>query len=151
TAVATAVRRDDVNALDPPPRFTPAPKPPSWPVADDPVTSRLVLVATTHQQAETSGPVGALDLYDSPTVAAIRDRLGGIPPYRRRLRLLSARYHVVHPDQNLIPYRHPLTWSIALGLRDHLAADLYRDPTIDPPPKEILIIANPLWMVALAR
>jgi hypothetical protein len=132
-------------------RFATVDRPPTRPPITDHLGSRLVLVAASPHQADVSRPVPALDLYAGPAVAAIRDRLGGIPAYRRRVRLLSARHGVVHPDQNLTPYRQPLTPPLALSLRDHLAHDLWRDPTIDPLPGELVVIAGPLWLLALAR
>jgi hypothetical protein len=119
-------------------------------VVDRAPHGRLVLAATFTEQADTTYPVCALELYGGPTVAVLRQRLGGIPTYRRRIRLLSARHGLVHPDQCLTPYQQPLYWPAALELREHLAVDLRRDPTIDPQPDDILIIASPLWMVALA-
>jgi hypothetical protein len=43
--------------------------------------------------------VAALDLYVGPRVIALRERLGGLPAYRRRVRILSAKHGPVYADQ----------------------------------------------------
>jgi hypothetical protein len=87
----------------------------------------------------------ALDLYDSPPVIALRHRLGGTPAYRQRIRILSPRHGLLHPDAKLYPHRHSLSWQNALNLREHLIPQLQQIPTA-----HLLLIANPLWLLVLA-
>ena len=80
---------------------------------------------------------------------ALRERVGDEPAYRRRVRLLSARHGAVHADQLIWPYRQPLTIDRAYRLREPVAAELQLDWVFDGVPAEVLVIASPLWMVAL--
>jgi hypothetical protein len=117
--------------------------------ADDPVTGRMVLVEGSRSQVEVDHPIMAFDLYDGPRVRDLRDRVGGTPALRRRVRLLSVKYGLVFADQVIAPYRWPLTIARAYHLREPLAGEVHTDWLFEGVPAEVLVIASPLWMVAL--
>jgi hypothetical protein len=117
--------------------------------ADDPVTGRMVLIEGSRTQIEVGHPVSAFDLYDARPVRDLRDRLGGTPAWRRQVRLLSVRYGLVYADQLITPYRWPLPLERAYHLREPLAGEIHTDWLFDGVPAEVLVVASPLWMVAL--
>jgi hypothetical protein len=120
------------------------------PAADDPVTARLVIVGCSAEKATTVGPLPALDLYDGGCVPQVRAWLGGQPRRRARVRFLSAEHGLVTADTLLHPYDRPLDADRAVQLRPQVADALHREMAADGIPDEVLVVAEPLYLVLLA-
>jgi len=114
------------------------------------VVDRMIVVAGSRLQVEVGHPVAAFDLYTGGRVTALRQRLGGVPAYRRRVRPLSSVHALVHADQNLALCLQPLTVQRAYQLREPIAADVQREWALDGVPSELLVVASPWWMVAFS-
>ncbi len=111
----------------------------------------MVIVASSRQQHDAGYPVAALDLYAAGRVPQLRARFDGLPGYRRRVWVLSARHGLVHADQLLTPYRQPLTVDRALCLRDRVAAEVELEWLFYGVPAEVLVVAGPAWMLTLGE
>jgi hypothetical protein len=121
------------------------------PGSDREQVDRAVLVAAPADQHEVAYPTAALDLYRGPVVELLRARVAATPAWRRRTRLLSARHGLVHPDQLLTCYRRRLSVQAAQDMRGDLTRDMQRDWLAQGMwPREVLLIASPLWLLALA-
>ena len=118
---------------------------------DHPVTGRMVIVASSRQQADPGSPAAAFDLYAGGRVPQLRQRLGGHPAHRRRIWLLSARNALVHADQVVLSYQRALTVERALRLRDRVAAEVEVEWMFYGVPAEVLVVAGPVWMVTLGE
>jgi len=123
---------------------------PARPTGADQDTSRLVIVGCSANKATTAGPLPALELYDGGCVPPLRARLGGQPRLRARVRFLSAEHGLVTADTLLHPYDRPLDGQRAVELRPHVASALGRDMAAHGVPEEILLVAEPLYLVLLA-
>ncbi|MGH3771949.1 MAG: DUF6884 domain-containing protein, partial [Pseudonocardiaceae bacterium] len=120
---------------------------PLSPAEDHPVASRMVIVGCTARKALTPGPFPALELYQGGCVPQIRARLGGDPRLRARVRFLSAEHGLVTADTPLHPYDRPLDPDRAGQLRPAVIAALHREMTTDGVPHEVLVVAEPLYLV----
>jgi hypothetical protein len=121
-----------------------------WPAEDHPVSARLVVVGCTARKAPTQGALPALELYEGGCVPALRARLGGQPRLRARVRFLSAEHGLVTADTPLHPYDRPLDLARAVQLRPAVMAALHREMTTGGVPREVLVVAEPLYLVLLA-
>jgi hypothetical protein len=121
-----------------------------WPAEDHPVTTRMVIVGCTARKALTPEPLPALELYEGGCVPSLRARLGGQPQLRARVRFLSAEHGLVTADTPLRPYDRPLDPARAAQLRPVVMAALHREMTTDGVPHEVLVVAEPLYLVLLA-
>ncbi|MGH3778363.1 MAG: hypothetical protein ACRDRR_21915 [Pseudonocardiaceae bacterium] len=120
------------------------------PAEDHLVLSRMVILGCTARKALTPGPLPALELYEGGCVPQLRARLGGDPRLRARVRFLSAEHGLVTADTPLHPYDRPLDPDRAVALRPAVIATLHRDMTTDGVPYEVLVVAEPLYLVLLA-
>lgn len=109
----------------------------------------LVIVGCSAEKTSTDRALPALDLYDGGCVPAVRTRLGDIPPLRRRVRFLSALHGLITADTPLDPYDLPLNPVRAHQLRPQVAAQLRVELTAGVP-GDVLVIAEPLYLVLLA-
>lgn len=123
---------------------------PLLPAEDHPVLSRMVIVGCSARKAVTPGPLAALELYEGGCVPPLRARLGGQPQLRARVRILSAEHGLVTADTPLHTYDRPLDPGRAAELRPAVMAALHREMTIDGVPHEVLVVAEPLYLVLLA-
>lgn len=129
--------------------MTPPPTPAAAPaIAPDP--SRLVIVGCCARKTSTAQPVPALELYDGGCVPPLRARLGHNPRLRARIRFLSAQHGLVTADTPLHAYDRPLDPARAAQLRPHVWAALHTDLGATGWPNQILVIAEPLYLVLLA-
>lgn len=116
----------------------------------DRFATRLVVAGCSRRKAVTDRPVPALELYQGGCVPALRARLGRIPAARRRIRLLSAEHGLLAADSLLPPYDRRLTAERATELRPQVAAQLDVEFIRDGTPTEVLLIAEPLYLVLIA-
>ncbi|MDG4830009.1 hypothetical protein O7627_11935 [Solwaraspora sp. WMMD1047] len=119
------------------------------PFGADP-TRRLVIVGCSAEKRTTGQPQPALDLYDGGCVPPLRARLGDAPARRARIRILSAQHGLVTADTPLAWYDRPLDAPRAAELRSAVRHRLVAEFDVDGTPEEILIIAEPLYLVPLA-
>jgi hypothetical protein len=123
---------------------------PFWPAPDHPVDGRLVIVGCCAEKSTTPGFHPALELYDGGCVPQLRARLGGHPPLRARVRFLSAEHGLVTADTPLHAYDRPLDPARAVELRPVVMATLVREMAGTGVPNEVLVVAEPLYLVLLA-
>lgn len=123
---------------------------PLSPAEDHPVLSRMVIVGCTARKAPTPGPLRALELYDGGCVPPLRARLGGQPRLRARVRFLSAEHGLVTADTPLHTYDRSLDPGRAVELRPTVMAELHREMSANGVPREVLVVAEPLYLVLLA-
>lgn len=115
-----------------------------------PVTGRVVIVGCSAEKAAAPGPVPAFELYDGGCVPPMRARLGSHPPLRARVRFLSAEHGLVTADTPLHTYDRPLDPQRAATLRPAVMSALRREMAADGVPQEVLVVAEPLYLVLLA-
>jgi hypothetical protein len=120
------------------------------PRADDPVTGRMVIIGCSRRKRPASEPVPALDLYEGGCVPQVRARLGSCPGLRARVRILSARHGLVTADTPLIPYDQRLDARTARRMRPLVTAALIIEFAVTGVPAEVLVVAEPLYLVLIA-
>ena len=106
----------------------------------------LLIVSCSKEKLVTDEPVPALELYQGALVPYLRDHLDEV--YHSRIRILSARYGLLRPDDRIHPYDQKLrSRPEALALQSlvthRLTADL-RAPTL----RRILVALDPLYLTA---
>ncbi|WP_327009690.1 hypothetical protein OHA72_22145 [Dactylosporangium sp. NBC_01737] len=116
----------------------------------DPPPPELVIVGCSAEKTATRIPLPALDLYDGGCVPPLRARIGHSPQHRSRVRFLSAEHGLITADTRLHPYDRPLDPDRAGELRPQVWAQLQPDLRHDGGPDDILILAEPLYLVLLA-
>lgn len=121
-----------------------------WLADPDPVRGRMVILGCSARKSATPGPLPAFELYNGGCVPSLRARLGGDPRLRARVRLLSAEHGLVTADTPLYTYDQPLDPDRAVALRPAVASALHREMVVDGVPHEILVVAEPLYLVLLA-
>lgn len=121
-----------------------------WPADADPVTGRMVILGCSARKSATPGPLPALELYDGGCVPSLRVRLGGDLRLRARVRFLSAEHGLVTADTPLHTYDRSLDPDRAVVLRPAVISALHREMVVDGVPYEVLVVAEPLYLVLLA-
>ncbi len=91
-----------------------------------------------------------MELYQGGCVSTLRARLGGQLRLRARVRFLSAEHGLVTADTPLHPYDRALDLARAVELRPVVMAALNREMTTHGVPREVLVVAEPLYLVLLA-
>lgn len=112
--------------------------------------SRLLIAGCSRRKAETDRPVPALQLYQGGCVPALRARIGGNLAARARTRFLSAEHGLVTADSLLPRYDRSLSLGRATELRPRVAAELDAEFAENGVPDEVLLIAEPLYLVLVA-
>ncbi|WP_329007622.1 hypothetical protein OG271_18065 [Micromonospora rifamycinica] len=112
--------------------------------------AELVIVGCSAEKTPTTTPRPALDLYDGGCVPDLRSRVGHLPHQRSRVRFLSAAHGLVTADTRLHTYDRPLDPARAAELRSRVWAQLQPDLFSDHTPDDILVVAEPLYLVLLA-
>lgn len=120
------------------------------PAEGHPVSRGMVIIGCTARKTSAPAPVPALELYNGGCVPLLRARLGGEPRLRARVRFLSAEHGLVTADTPLHPYDRPLNPDRAVELRPAVTAALTREMSTDGVPHEVLVVAEPLYLVLLA-
>jgi hypothetical protein len=111
---------------------------------------RLVIVGCSAEKTATSRPLAALELYDGGCVPPLRARLGHLPHLRSRVRFLSAQHGLITADIPLATYDRPLDPARANELRPRVWAQLRAELLETGMPANVLIIAEPLYLVLIA-
>lgn len=123
---------------------------PFWPASEHYIAARLVIFGCCAEKATGPGPLPALDLYDGGCVPPLRSRLGHDARLRARVRFLSAEHGLVTADTRLHTYDRTLDPDRAVELRPSVMAALTREMTTHGVPHEVLVVAEPLYLVLLA-
>ena len=123
---------------------------PFAPPSIGPLACRLVIVGCSAEKTLTDGPLPALELYDGGCVPPLRARLGGDARLRARVRFLSAEHGLVAADTVLRIYDRPLDPGRAKALRPRVMAALREEMATAGVPEEVLVVAEPLYLVLLA-
>jgi len=87
----------------------------------------------------------ALELYQGGCVPQLRERLGGSPEHRARIRLLCAGRGVLHADTQLFADHQPMTQQRSAQLRLYVREKLLTEFAHDGVPREVLVAAEPLY------
>jgi len=122
---------------------------PANPTHADPAL-HLVLVGCSAEKTATQQPLAALELYDGGCVPPLRARLGHQPRLRARVRFLSAQHGLVTADTPLHSYDRPLDPARAAKLRPRVWARLRAELMETSMPTDILVLAEPLYLVLIA-
>jgi hypothetical protein len=120
------------------------------PQASGPPLSRFVIAGCSRRKAAASVPLPALDLYQGGCIPGLRSRLGNSPELRARIRILSAKHGLLNADRLVLPCDHRLDPERAAGMLASVTAGLARDWAETGAPQEVLVIAEPLYLVPLA-
>lgn len=122
------------------------------PQAAGPRNAHLVIAGCSRRKLDTSHPVAALDLYQGGCIPWLRSRLASAPHLRARarIRILSAQYGLLNADRPVLPYDRPLDPQRAAEMLPLTTDALAREWAVDGAPREILVIAEPLYLVPLA-
>ncbi|GAA1291532.1 DUF6884 domain-containing protein [Saccharothrix xinjiangensis] len=109
----------------------------------------LVIVSCSREKLVTTTPVPALELYQGALVPHLRDHLA--PEHRARVRILSAAYGLLHPDDLVDTYERKLrTRGEAQALRPHVAERLTTDLRTEAL-RHVLVVLEPLYQTAAER
>ncbi|GAA4466433.1 DUF6884 domain-containing protein [Phytohabitans houttuyneae] len=122
---------------------------PANPTQTDPAR-QLVIVGCSAEKTATREPLPALELYDGGCVPPLRARLGRLPRLRARVRFLSAQHGLITADTPLHTYDRPLDAARAAELRPPVWARLRAQLRETGMPTDILVIAEPLYLVLIA-
>jgi hypothetical protein len=122
----------------------------SMPTASGPLTSKLVIAGCSRRKVDTELPVPALELYQGGSIPWLRARTGCDARLRARIQVVSAAHGLVPADRPLIPYDRRMDPGRAAELAPEITATLARDWASTGRPQEILVIAEPLYLVPLA-
>lgn len=122
----------------------------SLPRAVDPLSGRLVIASCSRRKLATSVPVAALDLYQGGCIPWLRARLTTAPHLRARVRILSAQHGLIKADHFVLPYDWPLDPQRAAEMLPLVTIALAREWAADGAPGEVLVVAEPLYLVPLA-
>ena len=112
--------------------------------------TRLVIAGCSATKARSTNALPALEFYDGGCVPPLRQRLGGHDAQRARVRFLSAEHGWVTADTPLHFYDRPLDPGRATELRPRVAAAMNREFTDTGLPHELIVIAEPLYLVLIA-
>ena len=121
-----------------------------FPAAAGPQDARLVIAGCSRRKRAGTTPVPALDLYEGGSIPWLRARLGSHPGFRRRVRILSAEHGLLEADSPVLPYDRRLDAARARELAAVVAGAMARDWSGSGAPGEVLVIAEPLYLVPLA-
>ncbi len=113
---------------------------------DDPISGRMVFVGCSRRKTATTEPIPALELYQGGAIPALRARIGQRPGLRARVRILSARHGLLHPDTALLPYDQPLTDALTDKLRPRVWAQLLTELHTHGVPRRVLVITEPPYL-----
>lgn len=122
----------------------------SLPQTADPLSGRLVIAGCSRRKLATRVPVAALDLYQGGCIPWLRSRLASAPHLRARVRILSAQHGLLKADQPVLPYDRPLDPQRAAEMQLLITIALAREWAADGSPREVLVVAEPLYLIPLA-
>lgn len=123
-------------------------RPASRVTADD----GLIIVGCSRRKLVTCAPIPALELYQGALVPHLREHLAAADlAYRSRIRILSAEYGLLHPDDLISTYDHQLTTRAeAERLRERVSPRLNADLGT-PALAHVLVVLDSLYLLAAGR
>ena len=85
----------------------------------------LLIISCSQRKIETPGVLPAVDRYDGPTYRTLRKFCpGGIVPKNLDVRIISAKYGLIHSHKPIGFYDQPMTSERADELRPHICNEL---------------------------
>jgi hypothetical protein len=109
-----------------------------------------VIMGCSRRKSASAVPMPALDLYQGGRIPDLRLVLANQPHLRRRIWIISAEHGLIHAETPLLPYDRRLDAARALELRPHVARVARSQLAAAVPPREVLVVAEPLYLLALA-
>lgn len=110
----------------------------------------MIIAGCSRRKLQTAVPVPALDLYQGGCIPALRARAHEIGWLRSRTWILSAEHGLLHADVPLLPYDRRMDSQGAAWLRPAACRHLREEFRQRGVPREVLVIAEPLYQLALA-
>jgi len=110
----------------------------------------MIIAGCSRRKLQTAVPVPALDLYQGGCIPALRARTQEIGWLRSRTWILSAEHGLLHADVPLLPYDRRMDGPRAAWLRPAARRRLREEFRQRGFPREVLVIAGPLYQLALA-
>jgi hypothetical protein len=110
----------------------------------------MVIAGCSRRKLQTVAPVPALDLYQGGCIPALRARAQEIPWLRSRTWILSAEHGLLHAGDPLLPYDRRMDCQRAAQLRPAASRRLRGEFRQRGVPREVLVIAEPLYQLVLA-
>lgn len=113
-------------------------------------TALMVIAGCSRRKLQTTVPVPALELYQGGCVPALRACVQQVRWLRSRTWILSAEHGLLHADDPLLPYDRRMDPQRAAELRPAACRRLREESGQRGVPREVLVIAEPLYQLALA-
>lgn len=113
-------------------------------------TAPMVIAGCSRRKLQATVPVPALELYQGGCIPALRARVQQVGWLRSRTWILSAEHGLLHADDPLLPYDRRMDDERATGLRPPVCRRLREEFGRSGVPREVLVIAEPLYQLALA-
>ena len=110
----------------------------------------MVIAGCSRRKLQTAVPVPALDLYQGGCIPALRARAQETGWLRSRTWILSAEHGLLHADAPLLPYDRRMDEQRAALLRPAASRHLLEEFRQRGVPRTVLVIAEPLYQLALA-
>lgn len=110
----------------------------------------MVIAGCSRRKLQTGVPVPALDLYQGGCIPALRALAQETGWLRSRTWILSAEHGLLHADAPLLPYDRRMDEQRAALLRTAACRHLQEEFRQRGLPREVLVIAEPLYQLALA-
>lgn len=110
----------------------------------------MIIAGCSRRKLQTAVPVPALDLYQGSCIPALRARTQEIGWLRSRTWILSAEHGLLDADAPLLPYDRRMDEQRAALLRTAACRHLREEFRQRGLPREVLVIAEPLYQLALA-
>jgi hypothetical protein len=110
----------------------------------------MVIAGCSRRKLQTAVPVPALDLYQGGCIPALRALAQESSWLRSRTWILSAEHGLLHADSLLLPYDRRMDEQRAAWLRPAACRHLREEFRQGGAPREVLVIAEPLYQLALA-
>jgi len=112
--------------------------------------SSIVIAGCSRRKTSAGEPVPALDLYQGGCIPALRACAEAKPGLRSRIWILSAEHGLLHADTPVLPYDRRMDPARAAWLRPAVRQCLHAECGRNGRPLEVLVIAEPLYQLALA-
>lgn len=110
----------------------------------------MIIAGCSRRKLQTAVPVPALDLYQGGCIPALRARAQETGWLRSRTWILSAEHGLLHADAPLLPYDRRMDEQRAALLRPAACRRLREEFRQRGVPREVLVIAEPLYQLVLA-
>ncbi|MFE3196845.1 DUF6884 domain-containing protein [Embleya sp. NPDC059237] len=108
----------------------------------------LVVAGCSRRKHPSESHVPALELYAGGIAPQLRARLGALPPYRARIRFLSAEHGLVHADTPLLPYDRHMTARRRTEL-ERVVGEQVRREWEPSGPATVLVVADAAYLPLL--